>query len=290
MLLNCVTLQYRLMTIARISRPAAHILSVNEPFCSKSGYCNCFCVTIWNGLFPLVQPTRPRSISEVSTIFSVSCFVTICTSSAFSSGAGCVCALSVNSCCRLCTLEFPDWKLAYFSLSESEAGKTNVAITFHHLSPVMGCKDCSQPNSQRLNGPSNQTDHTSIWCLHYVCVIVASLSGISVFHTYRCSWEFQTDNTHFYFVPIVVFVFSFACQAGSRAQQNAAVQCACGDVCQGECVHVCLRVCRDIQPGTELLLLHGAPVTRDTSHVPAHSTGYTGEECFLVSESILILY
>ncbi|XP_033971964.1 zinc finger protein 408-like [Trematomus bernacchii] len=46
----------------------------------------------------------------------------------------------------------------------------------------------------------------------------------------------------------------FACQAQSRRQQNVSVQCACGEVCSGECVDVCLRVCRDIQPGTELLL------------------------------------
>ncbi|KAK5874411.1 hypothetical protein PBY51_019355 [Eleginops maclovinus] len=46
----------------------------------------------------------------------------------------------------------------------------------------------------------------------------------------------------------------FACQAQSRGEQNVSVQCACGEVCSGECVDVCLRVCRDIQPGTELFL------------------------------------
>ncbi|XP_018548199.1 zinc finger protein 408 [Lates calcarifer] len=47
---------------------------------------------------------------------------------------------------------------------------------------------------------------------------------------------------------------NFACQAQSRAQQNVAVQCACGEVCVGECVDVHLRVCEDVQAGTELLL------------------------------------
>ncbi|XP_039979853.1 zinc finger protein 408-like [Xiphias gladius] len=47
---------------------------------------------------------------------------------------------------------------------------------------------------------------------------------------------------------------NFACQAPSRAQQNVAVQCACGEVCVGECADVCLRVCEDVPPGTELLL------------------------------------
>ncbi|XP_033474182.2 zinc finger protein 408 isoform X3 [Epinephelus lanceolatus] len=50
----------------------------------------------------------------------------------------------------------------------------------------------------------------------------------------------------------------FACQARSRGQQNVAVQCACGEVCAGECVDVRLRVCQDIQPGTELLLYEDA--------------------------------
>ncbi|MED6287682.1 hypothetical protein CHARACLAT_018758 [Characodon lateralis] len=48
--------------------------------------------------------------------------------------------------------------------------------------------------------------------------------------------------------------FSFACQAKCRAQQNVAVQCACGEVCEDTCVDLCLRVCQDIHPGTELLV------------------------------------
>lgn len=50
------------------------------------------------------------------------------------------------------------------------------------------------------------------------------------------------------------FPLSFACQVQSRAQQNVAVQCTCGEVCADECVDACLRVCQDIQPGSELLL------------------------------------
>ncbi|XP_035010956.2 zinc finger protein 408 isoform X2 [Hippoglossus stenolepis] len=46
---------------------------------------------------------------------------------------------------------------------------------------------------------------------------------------------------------------NFACRALSRAQQNVAVQCVCGQMCVAECVDVFLRVCEDVQPGTELL-------------------------------------
>ncbi|XP_076003120.1 uncharacterized protein LOC142996118 [Genypterus blacodes] len=53
------------------------------------------------------------------------------------------------------------------------------------------------------------------------------------------------------------FWISFACQALNRAQQNVAVQCACGETCAYKCVDVCLHVCQDILPGTELLLYGG---------------------------------
>lgn len=51
----------------------------------------------------------------------------------------------------------------------------------------------------------------------------------------------------------------FACQVQNRAQQNVAKHCACGgeacvDTCVDTCVDMRLRVCRDIQPGSELLL------------------------------------
>ncbi|KAM7014996.1 zinc finger protein 408 [Tautogolabrus adspersus] len=49
----------------------------------------------------------------------------------------------------------------------------------------------------------------------------------------------------------------FACQVRSRALQNVTVRCVCGEVC--ECVDVCLRVCQDIQPGSELLLYDDKP-------------------------------
>ncbi|XP_053180697.1 zinc finger protein 408-like [Scomber japonicus] len=61
---------------------------------------------------------------------------------------------------------------------------------------------------------------------------------------------------------------SFACRARSRSQQNVAVQCACGEVCAGECVDVCLRVCRDVQPGTELLLFGDAAAKNQTTDKP----------------------
>lgn len=47
----------------------------------------------------------------------------------------------------------------------------------------------------------------------------------------------------------------FACQVQSRAQQNVAKHCTCGsEACVDACVDMRLRVCRDIQPGSELLL------------------------------------
>ncbi|XP_008404279.1 zinc finger protein 408 [Poecilia reticulata] len=53
--------------------------------------------------------------------------------------------------------------------------------------------------------------------------------------------------------------FHFACQARCRAQQNVAVRCACGGVCDDACVGVCVRACQDIHPGTELLVFDEAP-------------------------------
>ncbi|XP_049573740.1 zinc finger protein 408 isoform X2 [Syngnathus scovelli] len=47
---------------------------------------------------------------------------------------------------------------------------------------------------------------------------------------------------------------SFACQVESKASQNVAVQCTCAEMCVGMCVSMRLRVCHEIQPGTELLL------------------------------------
>lgn len=44
---------------------------------------------------------------------------------------------------------------------------------------------------------------------------------------------------------------SFACRVQSRELQNVVVQCTCRE---DECACVYLRVCRDIHPGTELLL------------------------------------
>ncbi|XP_070820849.1 zinc finger protein 408 [Chaetodon trifascialis] len=73
----------------------------------------------------------------------------------------------------------------------------------------------------------------------------------------------------------------FACQVRSRAQQNVALQCTCGEVCAGECVEVRLRVCRDIQPGTELLLCGdtvGTSLTADRSDGQDESTGRTGNK------------
>eukprot|EP00064_Thunnus_orientalis_P016037 superscaffoldBa00003093_g16100 len=56
--------------------------------------------------------------------------------------------------------------------------------------------------------------------------------------------------------------------ARSRAQQNVTAQCACGEVCAGECADACLRVCRDIQPGTELLLYRDTVVKSQTADEP----------------------
>ncbi|XP_026149861.1 zinc finger protein 408 [Mastacembelus armatus] len=78
---------------------------------------------------------------------------------------------------------------------------------------------------------------------------------------------------------------SFAGQARTKAQQNVAVQCACREVCAGDCVDVCLRVCQGLQPGTELLLYDDTvgknqttrkPDTQDTSS--AHQTDSNSEK------------
>lgn len=74
-----------------------------------------------------------------------------------------------------------------------------------------------------------------------------------------------------------VFSLRFACQAQTKARQNVAVQCACGPVCAGECVDVCLRVCRDIQTGTELLLYEDAERGNQTAdRAEDTSSGQTG--------------
>ncbi|KAE8277511.1 hypothetical protein D5F01_LYC24537 [Larimichthys crocea] len=65
----------------------------------------------------------------------------------------------------------------------------------------------------------------------------------------------------------------FACQARSRAQQNVAVRCSCGEVCAGECADVRLRVCQDIRPGTELLLYKDTAGTTD--NCDAQDAGHT---------------
>ncbi|XP_054473926.1 zinc finger protein 408 [Anoplopoma fimbria] len=71
----------------------------------------------------------------------------------------------------------------------------------------------------------------------------------------------------------------FACRAPSRAQQNVSVQCACGEVCASECVDACLRVCQDIQPGTELLMYGGDTEGKSqTTDEPDNATGCTDIE------------
>ncbi|KAL6113574.1 znf408 [Pungitius sinensis] len=49
---------------------------------------------------------------------------------------------------------------------------------------------------------------------------------------------------------------TFACRA-PQDQGNVSRQCACREACVAECEEACLRVCRDIRPGTELLLSGG---------------------------------
>lgn len=71
-------------------------------------------------------------------------------------------------------------------------------------------------------------------------------------------FEFLGSCWQLFLFVVVFFPLSFACQVQSRAQQNVAVQCTCGEVCGDECVDVCLRVCQDIQPGSELLLYKDA--------------------------------
>ncbi|XP_060924487.1 zinc finger protein 408-like, partial [Limanda limanda] len=68
---------------------------------------------------------------------------------------------------------------------------------------------------------------------------------------------------------------NFACRALSRAQQNVAVQCVCGQVCVAQCVDVFLRVCEDVRPGTELLFyddIEGNGRTTDHEKDPESKT------------------
>ncbi|XP_053722259.1 zinc finger protein 408-like isoform X2 [Synchiropus splendidus] len=61
----------------------------------------------------------------------------------------------------------------------------------------------------------------------------------------------------------------FACLVASKSQWNVLVQHA--DVCEGKPADVCLRVCRDIQPGTELLLYE------DTVATDTDTVGHCGD-------------
>ncbi|XP_029317340.1 zinc finger protein 408-like isoform X2 [Cottoperca gobio] len=70
----------------------------------------------------------------------------------------------------------------------------------------------------------------------------------------------------------------FACQTRSRGQQNVSVQCTCVEVCAGECMDVGLRVCRDIQPGTELLLYTDIVEKTDKPDTQDNSSGLTDNE------------
>lgn len=79
---------------------------------------------------------------------------------------------------------------------------------------------------------------------------------------------------------LCLFPLRFACQAQSRAQQNVAVQCTCGEVCVDECVDVCLRVFQDIQPGAELLLYDDTAGKRhapDSPDAQGETSGRTGK-------------
>ncbi|KAM4593473.1 zinc finger protein 408 [Odontesthes bonariensis] len=70
---------------------------------------------------------------------------------------------------------------------------------------------------------------------------------------------------------------NFACQARCRAQQNVAVQCGCGEACAGvgKCVEVFLRVCQDVQPGSELLLYDDAVAKSQLTDNPGDSARRT---------------
>ena len=80
---------------------------------------------------------------------------------------------------------------------------------------------------------------------------------------------------------LCLFPLRFACQAQSRAQQNVAVQCTCGEVCVDECVDVSLRVFQDIQPGAELLLYDDTAGKRhapDSPDAQGETCGRTGKD------------
>ncbi|XP_074522783.1 uncharacterized protein LOC141787932 isoform X2 [Halichoeres trimaculatus] len=60
----------------------------------------------------------------------------------------------------------------------------------------------------------------------------------------------------------------FACQVSSSALRNVTAQCVCGEGCVCRCADVSLRVCRDVQPGTELLMFEDTQETPNTGHTP----------------------
>ncbi|XP_070410784.1 zinc finger protein 408 isoform X2 [Nothobranchius furzeri] len=80
---------------------------------------------------------------------------------------------------------------------------------------------------------------------------------------------------------------NFACQARCRAQQNVTMHCACGEVCEAECVGVCLRLCQHIHPGTELLLYDEGK--GQTSDKPVGSNGSTAESMDEIKEAEAVI-
>ncbi|KAM8895038.1 zinc finger protein 408 isoform 2-T2 [Spinachia spinachia] len=69
---------------------------------------------------------------------------------------------------------------------------------------------------------------------------------------------------------------TFACRA-PQDQWNVSRHCACREACAAECEEACLRVRRDIRPGTELLLSRGDADGESPTTDPPDTTGHTNE-------------
>ncbi|XP_070410869.1 zinc finger protein 408-like isoform X4 [Nothobranchius furzeri] len=65
------------------------------------------------------------------------------------------------------------------------------------------------------------------------------------------------------------------------------MHCACGEVCEAECVGVCLRLCQHIHPGTELLLYDEGK--GQTSDKPVGSNGSTAESMDEIKEAEAVI-
>lgn len=104
----------------------------------------------------------------------------------------------------------------------------------------------------------------------------ASSHCVSLHRCFKAVWV-SCWSRSFKLCVIGLFSLRFARQARSSAQRNVSVLCVCGEVCEAECVDVCLRVCKDIQPGTELLLYNDTVGKGRATDKPSDTIRCTGK-------------